>query len=121
MSEKAAPRRRHSFFKRHLADFLSFSRIVFAPVVYYLIRSFDRHSAPLEYFTIIFTVLLLATDALDGFYARKYATPTVLGAAIDPIADSLFFLTTLFSYLAHKRFTVSPLVGAVIVWREVLM
>jgi len=46
-----------------------------------------------------------ATDFLDGWFARKANNPTVAGALIDPIADRLFVLAAISSYLVEGRLT----------------
>jgi phosphatidylglycerophosphate synthase len=46
-----------------------------------------------------------ATDFLDGWAARKSNNPTVAGALIDPIADRLFVLAAISSYLFEGRLT----------------
>jgi CDP-diacylglycerol--glycerol-3-phosphate 3-phosphatidyltransferase/cardiolipin synthase len=46
-----------------------------------------------------------ATDFLDGWFARKANNPTVAGALIDPIADRLFVLAAISSFLVEGRLT----------------
>jgi CDP-diacylglycerol---glycerol-3-phosphate 3-phosphatidyltransferase len=50
------------------------------------------------------TVLALAalTDWLDGFIARRWGKPTVLGAALDPLMDK-FFMIFVFSVLVAEN------------------
>lgn len=53
-------------------------------------------------------VLILAasaTDFLDGWLARRARSFTVAGALIDPIADRLFVLAAISSYLAEGSIT----------------
>jgi phosphatidylglycerophosphate synthase len=46
-----------------------------------------------------------ATDFLDGWLARKGNSSTVAGALIDPIADRVFVLAAISSYLVEGRFS----------------
>lgn len=46
-----------------------------------------------------------ATDFLDGWLARRGNSSTVAGALIDPIADRLFVLAAISSYLVEGRLT----------------
>ena len=46
-----------------------------------------------------------ATDFLDGWLARKGNSSTVAGALIDPIADRVFVLAAISSYLLEGRFS----------------
>jgi phosphatidylglycerophosphate synthase len=46
-----------------------------------------------------------ATDFLDGWLARKGNSSSVAGALIDPIADRVFVLAAISSYLLEGRFS----------------
>ena len=46
-----------------------------------------------------------ATDFLDGWFARKGNNSTVAGALIDPIADRVFVLAAISSFLVEGRLT----------------
>ena len=53
-------------------------------------------------------VLIIAaglTDFLDGWLARKANNPTVAGALIDPIADRVFVLIAISTFLYEGRLT----------------
>jgi phosphatidylglycerophosphate synthase len=58
------------------------------------------------------------TDFLDGWLARRRHMATRLGALIDPIADRLFVLTVLASFLARGELT--PLQCAILLSRDVM-
>ncbi|MFN9209989.1 MAG: CDP-diacylglycerol--glycerol-3-phosphate 3-phosphatidyltransferase [Betaproteobacteria bacterium] len=57
------------------------------------------------------------TDALDGWYARKYGQITPLGAFLDPVADKLIVCAALIVLLALDR--VDAFVSLVIIGREI--
>jgi cardiolipin synthase len=57
------------------------------------------------------------TDAVDGWYARKYGQTTALGAFLDPVADKLIVSAALIVLLALNR--VDAFVALVIIGREI--
>lgn len=71
-------------------NLLSFLRLVASLPLYFLITQ--------EWFGLAFMLFLAgaATDALDGWWARRYNQKTNLGKVLDPAADKFFFLTTSF-------------------------
>lgn len=64
-----------------LPNILTFSRLIAAPIVGYLIIH-DLHTPALGLF-----VYAGVTDLVDGWIARKWGLQTVLGTVIDPMAD----------------------------------
>lgn len=62
-------------------NILTFSRLVAAPVVGYLIIQ-DLHLPALGLF-----MYAGITDLVDGWIARRYGSQTVVGTIIDPMAD----------------------------------
>jgi CDP-diacylglycerol--glycerol-3-phosphate 3-phosphatidyltransferase len=50
-----------------------------------------------EYVALIVFLLAALTDALDGYFARKYRKVTTLGTLLDPIADKLLISAALIS------------------------
>ena len=65
---------------------------------------------------VLFTVAAI-TDAIDGWYARKYAQITPLGAFLDPVADKLMVCAALVVLLSLDR--VDAFVALVIIGREI--
>lgn len=78
-----------------LPNFLTFSRLLAAPVIGYLVLH-DQHA---------WAVGLLAyagiTDLIDGYIARTWRLQTVVGTVIDPMADKTL-MTILTVCLAIK-------------------
>jgi cardiolipin synthase len=74
-----------------LPNLLTASRLVLAPVVVWLLAAGDVEAA--------FWVFLAAavTDLLDGNIARIFNQRSLLGAWLDPIADKVMLLSTLFA------------------------
>jgi cardiolipin synthase (CMP-forming) len=64
----------------------------------------------------LFTVAAI-TDAVDGWYARKFAQITPLGAFLDPVADKLMVCAALVVLLSLDR--VDAFVALVIIGREI--
>lgn len=67
-----------------LADIITVSRMLVSG----LLLAFPQHSYPFA----VFYLLCGATDALDGFAARKLHTESEKGAMLDSVADLLFAL-----------------------------
>lgn len=64
-------------------NILTFSRLVAAPLVGYLLVH-DYHATALSLFAYAGI-----TDLVDGYIARRYQLQTVVGTIIDPMADKL--------------------------------
>lgn len=74
------------------ANLLTFARIAFIPVfiaVLYLPIPFRERVA-----AVVFCILA-ATDAIDGYIARRQKMVTRFGAILDPLADKLLVLSAL--------------------------
>lgn len=66
-----------------LSNFLSFSRIFLAiPMVWHMSR--NENMAALAW-----VIVAMATDWLDGYFARKFNQETQLGKILDPLADKV--------------------------------
>jgi len=65
---------------------------------------------------VLFTVAAI-TDAFDGYFARRYAMTSRLGAFLDPVADKLMVSAALIVLLELGR--VNALVALVIIGREI--
>lgn len=62
-------------------------------------------------------VLAAVTDAVDGWYARRYGQSTALGAFLDPVADKLMVCAALIVLLSMDR--VDSWIALVIIGREI--
>lgn len=92
---------------------ISIARILLAPVLAVLILSRGRAEASAA--AVLF-VVGAATDGLDGYLARRYATTTRLGQWLDPLADKVLIAVPVITLTAIGKF---PLWAAlVIVLRE---
>lgn len=56
------------------------------------------------YVAAVVFVIGAATDRLDGYLARRFASATRTGAWLDPLADKLFVLAPVVALTAEDRF-----------------
>lgn len=69
-------------------NFLSASRLIFLPILIYLVLIEDR-------FMFLWGYLILgSTDAFDGYIARKFNQVSEFGKTIDSTADIVFYVAT---------------------------
>jgi CDP-diacylglycerol--glycerol-3-phosphate 3-phosphatidyltransferase len=89
------------------------ARILLAPVLALLIL-WDRPAG--EVIAAALFVVAAATDGLDGYLARRYASTTPTGQWLDPLADKILVAAPIVTLTALGRF---PLwAAAIIVARE---
>ena len=100
-----------------ISNVLTFSRLLASPLMVYTLS----HKQWLM--SAILFVGAAVSDTLDGYLARKFNEPTILGTYLDPLADKVFF-TSCFFTLWFVQFPSLPIpywfVG-VVVTREVLL
>ncbi len=101
------------YIKNNLPNILSVLRGLLGFVIIYFI---NRNN-----YIVAFTIFIIAalSDYADGYLARKQKSVTAFGKIIDPIADKLLILTTLFSFTL-KGF-ILPIFIIIIGLREVLI
>ena len=90
----------------NLPNFLTLIRILAIPFFLVLLASHLYLDA------LIVFILGGATDALDGFVARRTNQKTSLGAALDPVADKLLLMSS---------FIMLGLMGGIPLWLIVLV
>lgn len=96
-----------------LPNILTLLRLSLAPVFAFLVF-IER----LDYALAVF-IVAGATDAFDGFIARRFGGSSRFGALLDPLADK-FLLTTSYLALTYKGFL--PLwLCAFVVARDIIM
>lgn len=72
---------------KNVPNILSVLRIIVAPLL--LLLAWNGH----KYYFIVFLVISLLSDVLDGFIARKFGASTELGAKLDSLGDMAIYLT----------------------------
>lgn len=99
--------------KLNIPNFITIARVMSVPVIFWLLVSGETRTA--------FFVFLAAgaSDALDGYLAKRFDWRTELGAVLDPLADKLL-LVSLFIALGVSRELPLWLVVAV-VSRDILI
>ena len=83
---------------KKLPNILTVLRVVFTPILLYLIIVAESKSAKIT--TALFFALLAFTDFLDGYIAHKYNCFSEFGRIIDPIADKILVSTVLIVLLS---------------------
>jgi CDP-diacylglycerol--glycerol-3-phosphate 3-phosphatidyltransferase len=93
------------------ANFVTVIRLLVSPLLFAMISD-----EPSGWLVWAFFSVLAFTDGIDGWIARRYGT-TRSGAFLDPLADKVLVLGSLFALVAVDRFPVWPV--AVIAVREI--
>mgnify|MGYP000622146293 CR=1 FL=1 len=83
--------------KRHVPNALTLLRAVLTPAVGYFLAADDLAAA------LALLAVAAATDAADGFLARRWDAASPLGAYLDPIADKLLAATVFIGLAAAGR------------------
>lgn len=112
----------------NLPNSLTLSRFFLAPLMLLLIQSmdnpaYDGSAWKVSLAALVVLVVALLTDLFDGMVARARKEVTNFGKIMDPVADSTFFMTLLFSLSACRRFgdSVSIWFPILILYREIAM
>jgi phosphatidylglycerophosphate synthase len=84
------------FFKKHAANLITLSRIVFLPLLYYFVY-YDMRGL----FLITF-IVVGSTDFFDGLVARKFNMVSKIGKFLDTVADIFFYFST--AYFFYELF-----------------
>ena len=79
--------------KLNVATILTISRIAFIPLIALLFIWEDGKYRDISAYIFL---LALVTDYLDGYVARNFNQTTAFGAFLDPIADKLLVVITIF-------------------------
>jgi CDP-diacylglycerol--glycerol-3-phosphate 3-phosphatidyltransferase len=99
-----------------VADQLTVARIVAAPFVVVLyVWNFEGHA----YWATGLFIAAMATDQIDGWFARRQGRTTPLGSLLDPVADKVLVLSTLIVLIDPNIF--AGWMVAAIVARELLV
>lgn len=72
---------------RYLPNFFTIVRLILIPFVIQALRDLEFHRA------LVLVFIAGATDAMDGYLARRFEWTTRLGAYLDPIADKLLLVS----------------------------
>ncbi len=100
----------------NLPNTLTFTRLGSIPIVLICLSFPGRWGS---FLAALFFVLASVTDILDGFFARKYGTVTVLGKLLDPLVDKLLVSLTMIMLIPLDRIPVWIVI--VIIAREIAL
>ena len=104
--------------KLNFATILTISRIAFIPlIVLFFVMSDGKYRDISAYIFLI----ALVTDYFDGYVARNYNQTTAFGAFLDPIADKLLVVITIFLLARSLDSIIFILSSLIIISREFLV
>lgn len=89
------------------ANMLTASRIVFTPLLVWLILQ-NRADLGASWWVFALGAALGFTDLIDGHVARRDDNVSRLGAFLDPLADKFVVLGAAFAFVAVDRYWVVP-------------
>ena len=104
--------------KLNIATILTISRIAFIPLISLLFIWDDGKYRDISAYIFL---LALITDYLDGFVARSFNQTTAFGAFLDPIADKLLVVITIFLLARSLDSIIFILSSLIIISREFLV
>lgn len=102
----------------NIATLLTISRIVFIPVIVFFFIFDDSKYRDISSYIFL---LALITDYLDGYVARKFNQTTSFGTFLDPVADKLLVVITIFLLTSSFDSILFILSSLIIVSREFLV
>ncbi len=94
-----------------LPNLLAVSRLALLPFV---VRSLYLHE---PFWTLFWTLLLVLTDALDGFLARRWQQVSDLGKVLDHVVDKIVILTL--TYVMIRTYGLPTWTLPLILFREI--
>ena len=97
----------------YFIQFLTYFRILVAPIIFVLITMYHLYGWALFLFLIA-----SISDYWDGFLARKYNLESMLGALLDPIADKILVTFIILALSIELSSVFIGLVGGIMLVRE---
>jgi CDP-diacylglycerol--glycerol-3-phosphate 3-phosphatidyltransferase len=98
---------------KNIPNILTISRLLCCPL-WLLLFYFDFYIS-----CLILIFYSGITDFLDGFLARKYNATSIIGKALDPIADKIFTSTVLITFIVDSR--ANFIIVSAIIIRELMV
>ena len=87
----------------HPANLLTITRLVFAPLLFWLVLEADE-TRGVSWAAFGLGVALASTDFLDGRVARRSNVVSRSGAFLDPLADKVVILGSAYCLVAVERY-----------------
>jgi CDP-diacylglycerol--glycerol-3-phosphate 3-phosphatidyltransferase len=97
----------------YFIQFLTYFRILIAPIIFILITFYGLYGWALFLF-----FLASISDYWDGFLARKYNLESIIGAVLDPIADKILSTFLILALSIELSSIFIGLIGGLILARE---
>jgi cardiolipin synthase len=109
----------------NLANKFSLIRLLLTPV-FVLTILYRRDDNPIfANLPLIIFLAAIATDAVDGFIARRYRQATRLGMVLDPLADKFLlavaFITLTFTTTIPPHLRIPPWVLTIVLTRDIFI
>lgn len=108
-----------------LANQITMTRLLFSVVLFVLLSTLDvvEPNPVLLIVSFFLFILVAATDALDGYFARKYGEVSDFGRIADPAVDKITVAGTLVFLCAFEwsRPVLYPWMAVVIISREFIV
>lgn len=84
-------------------NLLALFRILLLPVIFYFLA---QNTTPAYYIAILLMLVAIASDVLDGYFARRRNQITNLGKILDPLADKLGLGIFVIFIIFHRGFPI---------------
>jgi len=97
----------------YFIQFLTYFRILIAPIIFLLITLFDSYA-----WALLLFLLASLSDYWDGFLARKYDLESVFGAILDPIADKILIIFLILALTLELSSIFIGMIGGIMLVRE---
>ena len=97
----------------YFIQFLTYFRILIAPIIFILLTLYDSYSWALFLF-----FLASISDYWDGFLARKYKLESIIGGVLDPVADKILVTFLILALSIELSSIFIGMVGGIILVRE---
>ena len=98
----------------NLANFFTLIRVILAPIIFICILEPSLHVLALLLF-----IFASFTDYLDGYFARKTNSVSVIGEVIDPIADKILIVYIFFGLAVYLHSYLIAFAASTIIAREI--
>ena len=96
----------------YFIQFLTYFRILIAPVIFLLII-FNLYG-----WALVLSLIAASSDFWDGFLARRYGLETTLGSILDPIADKILLTFLILALSLTMSSSYIGFIGGLILIRE---
>ena len=96
----------------YFIQFLTYFRILVAPVIFLLII-FNLYG-----WALVLSLIATSSDFWDGFLARRYGLETTLGSILDPIADKILLTFLILALSLTMSSSYIGFIGGLILIRE---